>query len=136
MGDNDRESEAPFNMAIATLKRLDDILTKITTLSYIYPQDSPVKQKAYISLIKQFYINAAPLIGESEDEEIKKIKTALLEFQIERKTNIKSGVQRCNFQVSGKKEEELDQMLITLQIKLKKFFMPRGKDPSQAVHFK
>ena len=133
--DDLREGEAPFNMAIATLKRLDVILVHITNLSYIYPMDSATKQKAYISLVKQFYINAIPLMDEAEDEGMKKIKEDVLNFQVETKNNIRSGSQKRVFAFSPAKEKELDEILIDIQKKLKKYFMPKGKDPSKAVHF-
>ena len=137
MGDEyNREVEAPFNMAIATLKRLDAILTQITHLNYMFPLDSVEKQKAYMNLVKQFYINATPLIGDGQDEDMEKVKEDILKFQIESKNNVRSGVQRRIYIFSGDKEKQLDELLIKIQIKLKRYFMPRGKDPSKAVHFK
>ena len=133
MGENySRETEAPFNMAIATLKRLDTILQQIRAMDFHFSQSSAEKQKSYISLVKQFYINAVPLLKEEDVEEYKK---EILGLDVKLKHTIISGVQKQKYLYNVELEIRLNEILIELQQKLKKFFMPKGKDPGGAVGF-
>jgi len=131
-GDN-HNSEAPFNMAIATLKRLDLILIQIRQMHSQYPQDSIVKQKAHIDLVKQFYINATPLFDSNEDDKDKSSKTMkelgkeIFAFTTIKKSFIKTGNQKVREIYSHKKEIRLNEILEELQSKLKRFFMPGKK---------
>lgn len=133
MGDEDRrEAEAPFNMAIATLKRLDAILQQIRNLQARHPIDSAEKQKSHIGLVKAFYINAVPLLS---DDETKNYKDKVLKLELSVKNKIKSGTQRIQFVYDKDIDYKLNEILVELQQKLKKFFMPKGKDPGKSVHF-
>jgi hypothetical protein len=118
-----RETEAPFNMAVATLMRIDIILKEIKNLSYRFSGNSAEKQKAYIELVKQFYINAVPLLGDEAD----KYKKEILGLQLNKRRDIKSGNQKYIYCYSPKKEERLNEILVEIQQKLKKFFMPGRK---------
>ncbi len=143
MGD-ERESggEAPFNMAIATLQRLDTILQQIRNLSIMYPSSSVELQKAYIGLVQQFFINATPLfdnIKEGKDDaknnkkdDLKKLETEILELSLSHRHGIKSGTQVSGFVYDEKKQKRLNEILIILQRKLKKFFMP-GKRETEGL---
>lgn len=123
------EVEAPFNMAIATLKRLDIILQQIRNLDLIYTYDSPEKQKSYINLVKQFYINAIPLFPKvDKDTEADAMSEKILNLKIVRKNMIKSGSQTYNHIYSEELDKTLNQILIEIQIKLRKFFMPTNRD--------
>ena len=124
------DEEVPFNMAVATLMRLDAILKEIRNLNYLYPRDSAEKQKSYIELVKQFYLNAIPLL---KDEDSEKYKEEILGMQIKKKAGIKSGTQTCSYIYDSKIDYRLNEILIELQQKLKPYFMPKGKDPSKAV---
>jgi hypothetical protein len=118
-----RETEAPFNMAVATLMRIDIILKEIKNLSFKFPHNSAEKQKAYIELVKQFYINSVPLLGDAAED----YKKEVLGFQLSRKRDIKSGNQKYIHFYSHAKEERLNEILVDIQQKLKKFFMPGRK---------
>lgn len=135
-GDDYGEKDAPFNMAIATLRRLDVILQQIKNLNLRFSQDSPEKQKAHISLVRDFYIQATPLFSETDLKDLKEIEKELLNFSIDKKSKIKSGSQKIGYVFDVEKEKRLNEILIDLQVKLKRYFMPKGADPSKAIHFK
>lgn len=134
MGD-EREIEAPFNMAIATLKRLDIILQQIRQLDIMYPSNSVDKQKSYMNLVKQFYINAIPLFPKKDKGEkdktsnIAKLGEEIISMTIKKRPFIISGGQKIGEVYDGKLDVRLNEILIELQQKLKKFFMP-GKEES------
>lgn len=135
-GDN-HNSEAPFNMAIATLKRLDLILIQIRQMHSQYPQDSIIKQKAHIDLVKQFYLNATPLFDPAEDDKnadekkglktMKELGKEILSFTTIKKAFIRNRNQKVHEIYSHKKEIRLNEILEELQSKLKRFFMPGKK---------
>jgi len=122
MGKDYVETEAPFNMAIATLMRLDSILQQISKLDFMFPFDSAEKQKSYLGLVKQFYINAIPLL---KDEDLNTYGT-ILEINLNKKISIKSGSQKINASYNPELELKLNKFLVDLQYKLKKYFMPKG----------
>jgi len=119
--------EAPFNMAIATLRRLDAILQQIRFNDVIYPRDSPEKQRAYIGLVKQFYINAVPLFPK-DDKDFKKLGDEILNTKVLKTQGIRSGSQAIGYIYSEDLEKKLNLFLINIQIKLRKFFMPDKRD--------
>ncbi len=147
--DNERETEAPFNMAIATLQRLDLILQQIRNLDVQFPIDSVSKQKSYISLVKQFYINSVPLFKEDkkkygnkkkddkkEDtkkkESLKKLQDEILSLKLDKKRCIRSGTQTYRYAYSEEKEKRINEILIEIQQRLSKFFMP-GKRETEGL---
>lgn len=125
-----REGEAPFNMAVATLMRLDTLLQNLRMIDFLYTSDSAEKQKAHISIVKQFYINAIPLL---QDEDIKSYKDRVLKVELKTSSRIRSGNQSVKYYYDKKIELQLNEILIELQQKLKKYFMPIGRDPSRSV---
>lgn len=129
MDDDKHYSEAPFNMAIATLMRLDTILQQIKLTDYMYPTDSAQKQKVYLGLVKQFYINSIPLLKETDVpryEYILKLKTSM-------RTQVTNGNQKLIFYYNTKLDFKLNKILIELQQLLRRYFMPKGKDLAKAV---
>jgi len=131
MGENyfNRQEEAPFNMAIATLKRLDLILIQIRQLHCQYFPESIIKQKAHVDLVKQFYLNAVPLFNPDEDDKnkqttIEELGAEILSFKMENKSIIRNGNQRQLEIYSYDKEKRLNEIICELQTKLKRFFMP------------
>ena len=129
MGSDYQDSEAPFNMAVATLMRLDAILQQIRNLHSRYPFDSPEKQKSYLELVTQFYINAIPLLKVEDATK----SEGILFLKIEQKKLIRNGVQRMIPQYSGGLDLKLNRFLIELQQLLRKYFMPKGRDLGRAV---
>lgn len=129
MGDKFYDSEAPFNMAVATLMRLDTILQQIRTTDYCFPFDCAEKQKSYLGLVKQFYINAIPLL----DDTIAKKYSYVLELDIPNRAKIRSGNQKLISYYSPELNLKLNKILIQLQQHLRKYFMPKGRDLRRAV---
>lgn len=155
MGDDgfSREIEAPFNMAIATLQRLDLILQQITQLHTHYTHNSLQKQWAHIDLAKQFYMNSVPLLANikanekklkpktkksdkkkekkieaSPSEKIEKLGKEILNFRMETKTGIRNNVQKVGEIYSYDKEVRLNEIICEIQIRLKNFFMPDKRE--------
>lgn len=129
MSNDYRDSEAPFNMAVATLMRLDAILQQIRNVCIIYPPHSVEKQRMHIELVKQFYINSITLLSDTEDADYKK----LLKIEMKVKSIIRNKVQMITEVYSKEIETELNKILIKLQLQTKKYYMPKGKDISSAV---
>lgn len=123
------EQEAPFNMAVATLMRLDAKLQQISYLDYKHPFDSPEKQKSYLNLVKQFYINAIPLLNEQDVKYFSKILT----IDMKTKSKVKSGSQKIIICYDRQLDTTLNNYLVQLQLRMKKYFMPKGRDLRRAV---
>lgn len=129
------DSDAPFNMAVATLMRLDKILQQMRQLHITF-QNKVQRQKLHIELVKQFYLNSITLLDDSKKEnreELEKIEKQVLNFKMDKKSNVKSGNQKFGECYSEEKEIELNKIMIKLQKQLKKYFMPSGKDRSSVV---
>jgi len=124
------DREAPFNMAIATLMRLDTILQQLRNLGIMYPNDVPEKQKAHIEFVRQFFINAVPLL---ENEDTESYKKEILGLGLNVRSGVKSGTQFSKFIYDKNIEKRLNEILIEIQQKVKKYFMPKGRDPRKAV---
>lgn len=137
-----REVEAPFNMAIATLKRIDIILQQIKQLYNQYPHGTLERQKAHIDLVKQLYLNSVPLLENVRDSIDKKkkedhakfdaLEKEILGIQVTQKCIIKSGSQRRIERYSYDLEKRLHEITAELQKKLKRFFMP-GKREAEGL---
>lgn len=127
-----REIDAPFNMALATLKRLDTILQQIRLLNYTFP-DPIQRQREHIYLIKQFYLNSIPLLKDTDIDNNE--EKEILNYTMKTSANVKSGTQRRKELYDAELEITLNNTLIKLQKKLKRFFMPTGKDPGRAIEF-
>ncbi len=133
-----RQEEAPFNMAIATLKRLDTILQQIRSLNSFSIINSVEKQDSHINLMQSFYINAVPLFEENkkkkrkekekEDNSLKELETEILNFCLEKKTIVKSGNQQYIHIYSSDKEKRINQIMIELLKRLEKYFMPGRRE--------
>lgn len=116
--------DAAFNMAIATLERLDTILQQIRTIDSNMSLPIIFRQSTKIKLLKQFFINASPLLDEKV---VKQYKEEILNLQIDSKIGIKSGAHKVSEFYSPEKEKRVDTILIELQVSLRKYFMPSKK---------
>lgn len=123
----DSEGAAPFNMAVATLMRLDAILRQMKDINFLYPPRTPQKQEAHIGLVKQFYINAVPLLKDKAP----KWKEEILNFSVVNKNSIKAGNQRNTEIYSPEIEKRLNEVMIEIQLVINKFFMPEGDDEDE-----
>ena len=67
----DKEPEnkkAVFNMAINTLQRLGDMLEEISKLTHETFLDQMTRQRMKVDLVKQFYVQATPLLPKDKIE--------------------------------------------------------------------
>lgn len=132
-----QETAAPFNMAIATLYSLRDILTKITTIYGDPLLPDEVKQKLKLDMVKRFYIDSSPLLKPEIVEKFKEIlqlKPIYANLLSNATGNmIKSKKKRLIYDINL--EIELDTHLINLQMELQKekYYMPPKTDLGSAV---
>jgi len=130
--DFSRDGDAPFNMAVATLMRLDKILQHFTTIELNFPSDSAEKQKIKLNLTKQFLLNSTTLLSMNE---VKKFRERINNIFIQKKFVVKGGIQKHIYVYDEKLEKELDEILEEIQDCSRKYYMPKGKDLSSAVAF-
>lgn len=124
MVETEREVEPKFNFALDTLERLSSVLRRISILQIVYPNDLNARQNEYIGLIKQLYLVAIPLLDETM---INKYKDEILDFKMDIKLVIKSKIQTMQEMYSATKEKRLNEILVNLQFKLRRFLMPQGE---------
>lgn len=126
-----QEIDAPFNMALATLKRLDTILQNLRQVSLmsINPKE---KQRMNIDLLKQFYLNSIPLL---DNDYIKENNDKILNLKLNKSVVAKSGGHKNLESYDQELENNINKFFIEIQQKLKKYFMPKGKDPGKAIEF-
>lgn len=133
---NPQGESAPFNMAIATLMRLDAVLTDMKKISMAIALSDSDGDKASslaikISLARQFYIFASPLIPDGKKE---KIKVSV------NRINMPKGYKTNNDPINPQKylteyyspnvDEMIDIFIIEVSEVLQKegYFMPSQKD--------
>ena len=132
-----QESAAPFNMAIATLYSLRDILTKITTIYGDPLLPDEVKQKLKLDMLKRFYIDASPLLKEKVVKkfiDILSLEPVYVKLMNNSSGNmVKSKNKRLIYDIPL--EIKLDTYLIELQMELQKekYYMPPKSDLGSAV---
>ena len=130
-GENN-ETNAKFNMAIATLKRIDAILQQIANLDMLSIYDTIEKQKAHLSLVKNLYIMSSPLFDQIDDKnekkKLNKLKDEILKTSLISKKIIKNGNQKIKFGFNQDLDLKLQIFTIEIQNGLKKFFMPRNDE--------
>jgi len=130
---NHQTSQAPFNMAIATLMRLNEVLNSMKLDAIRFGDQTKGGLSIKHSHVTNLFIQAAPLLGEKGMEAINKIRKPLQE-RIERfersEVGAHSDLKRCKGF-----SHELDDLAIMIQRKLQEdgFFMPPSKDPRRAI---
>ena len=123
----DRREEAPFNMALATLERVNGILVQYTVLSTTI-SDIVTRCYAKFPLVKQLFLSATPLINDDEakaklKEEITKLKK---EFYSVRSEVRKRNREACYVDTEDKLDSTVQEIQEVLQ--REKYFMPPKKD--------
>lgn len=111
--------DAPFNMAIATLKRIDDMLREYSKISALAPNDGNSQILKYKTL-RQIYLAAVPLMSKEHQKEVKKSMN-----EIEMKTTRLNG--RTVVIYSADFDVKLDDIVETILNSLQEFghyFMP------------
>jgi len=126
--DYERDSKAPFNMAIATLMSLRNTLDRIRDIEGRIDFPPTERQRIKIELVKRFYVDSSPLLFDSEVLEKYEYILDLEPIQficVER-----SGKQKKRIKYSFELNKELDQCLLKLQVELqkKKYYMPPRDD--------
>ena len=135
--DNSKGGEVAFNMAIATLQRIDLVLRQITLIDTLHLMDTSAKQKAYIDLTQRLFVISSPLLfglekEKKKDEEktnLEDLQDEILNLKIECKTVVISGNQKLEFVFSRKLEKRIHEILIDIQRRLKPYMMPSKSDP-------
>lgn len=116
------EPKESFNMAVATLMRLDSILKRMELVSEVL--DGTREQKLQIKLLRHFLLNASPLMSISmTEDEVKDYKKRILDIKIPSRL-IKG--KRYEYYSSGISDEMLS-ISMEIQTYLKNFFMPPTK---------
>lgn len=108
-----------INIALASQLRLHDILNRIVNLDANYPIDSPEKQKCYLSLVKQYIISAIPYLSSKDGDKYKK---EILSFNINKRSDVKKGVQRFGYRFDPVMDRRLNEILMELQGRLRHIF--------------
>ena len=114
--------DAKFNMALATLQRLDTLLKEYSRIS-IQPIYNSETQMIKYKILRQIYLTTIPLLDLDDSKEIKKKIDAI---QFKKKTENPD-----TFIFSAEIDFKMDEILIDLQIVLQnkgKHFMPLAED--------
>jgi len=125
--------KAVFNMALDTLKRIGEILKEIKMLEYKIQFPLEVRQAVKIGLVKQFLVQASPLLP---DDDVKKYQPEILKLksvtiQVRQKRSLQAPLNLGPQIVYDEKLAiKLDTLLIELQLILQKkgYFMPSSED--------
>ena len=125
--------KAVFNMAINTLQRLGDMLEEISKLTYETFLDQMTRQRMKVDLVKQFYVQATPLLPKDKIENYsKKILTLkpTTKQHFEKRSGNTPVFKGLNNVFDYKLDQQLDEILIELQLdmNLQGFVMPSFKD--------
>jgi len=128
MSEEEYNEPAKFNMAIDTLKRLSRILEDIKNVTYS-SISVETKQILKIDLVKQFFIQASPLL---KDEYVKTKKDEILEIKPATVDKIESPSMKASrfkgtfVKYDNNLNNKLDLLLIEIQQELQKdkYFMP------------
>lgn len=120
---------AVFNMALDTLQRLGRILDEIKNLQYKTEHTIHILQSIKVGLVKQFFIQASPLLPEKSVKKYQKDILNLIPKVVELVRNRSGGGRErlgLVFRFDRDLEIRLDQILIELQLILQKekYFMP------------
>jgi len=117
-------NEATFNMAIATLARLDGILKRMELVSEM--TNGLTEQKLQIKLLRHFFLNATPLMNlVMKPTEYEKYKKQV--FGLKLRSKIMKGKNYEYF--SSDLENKILELVMMIQIEIKEYFMPpKGDD--------
>ena len=131
--ENTETESAVFNMALDTLKRLGKNLEEQKNLVFKTEYSTEVQQVMKIGLVKQFFVQASPLLPE---DTVKKYKTEVLKLRPKMQQVRQQSVLGCTEVVgnrlaySEELEIRMDEITIELQmiIQKEKYFMPSVED--------
>ena len=131
-------TEAPFNMALATLEALRKVLNDIEKNSQDIFITLEVKQQIKLNLVKDFYISATPLLKNTfiKDNQDKILDLEVKKVIVMQKRSGNTAVNKgMTIIFSDKLEKELNIVLIDVQRSLQDsgYFMPPRKDLGKTV---
>ena len=129
----DNDEKAVFNMALDTLKRLGETLREVKQLSYKTDYTIETRQAVKIGLIRQFFVQASPLLPTKKVNDYKKeiLNFAPAVIDLRQKKSFGNDVSvGTRIVYNSKLDFRLDEILIDLQIILqeKGHFMPDAED--------
>ena len=133
MGEDEQPEDAKFNMALDTLRRIGAIFEHIKNLYLDRTMSDEIRQKIKIELVKQFFIQASPLLPIPT---VAKYRQEILEIEPKRtKTYQKNGGGSTDYigdslSYNSNLDFKLDMIVIELQqiLQEKKYFMPPAED--------
>ena len=116
------ESSESFNMAVATLMRLDGILKRMELASEILYGVN--EQRLQIKLLRHFFSNATPLMGIAmKPEEFESYKKRV--FAVKLRSKVVRGRRIIYYDYSL--DDEIMSIVMEIQLKIKGYFMPTTK---------
>ena len=127
---DDQRTGGVFNMGIATLERINDVLKDIRSISILPQKTGGDMLILKVRLIRQLYFTALPLIKKEHQEELDK---TVFNLKVDKAYNEEKGVEL--FVYTKKKEDEIDKAMLSIQKCLQEsgnYFMPSSKDPKTA----
>jgi hypothetical protein len=130
---HEEKEDAKFNMALDTLKRLGKILEEIKQADYNSVIPLELKQAIKIGNVKQFFIQASPLLP---NKTITEYKSKILNLKPKNIPQYENDGYSCDkfrgyiLVFDNELDYKLNEILIELQQKLQeqKYFMPPAED--------
>lgn len=114
---------ASFNMAVATLTRLDGILKRMETVSELTM--GLREQRLQIKLLRHFFLNATPLMRlKMNESDVNKYRTRVYAIKIPSKM-LKG--RRVEYH-SSNLDNEMMEIVIDIQLAIRDFFMPQKEE--------
>lgn len=116
------QTEASFNMAVATLQRIHLCLETMRLIFFNYPP-SITRQRVHIDMVKMFYQNAVPLLKEAKVD-TKEYEKEIAQLSLSSRIN--KG--RKELYYDFKKEQRCLAIVAELENKLSPYFMPKRRE--------
>lgn len=121
--ENHGSRKESFNMAVATLLRLDGILKRMEMTSEMY--NGLAEQKRQLKLVRHFFSNASPLLAQKDEKEAKKFKNKIYALKLSSKVFKGKRYEVYNPRL----DQDIMDLVTDIQITLKGHFMPAsGED--------
>lgn len=132
---DEKERRKPFfNDAGPTLERIGMVLKEYMIFNYVYPVDNAEKQRAKIEWLKKFFImSVSVLVKCMKEKEFKKCQEKVFNLKIKRKLKVKNGIQKIHEIYDERLNEELDNIITSLQVKISPFLMPERTDEDEGL---
>ena len=135
------ESKAPFNMAINTLERLGETLNQIRRIEQEFMIPEATRQEMKIGLVKQFFVQASPLLLDHAAEKKALIQERVMVLEPKRLPRLVSNgtgasvVRGTKVVYDFKLDQKLDALLIEIQDTLQegRYYMPPRRNKGRAA---